>query len=96
VATVNHAFFDWVGPEGGDFLPGAAHYWWMTGFTYGSAVSVTAHSVVGDPEAPHRVLEVEDVRVDGDPHGFTLLFTVRNVGAYSTPAYGLGISWISS
>jgi len=95
MATVNRAFFSWVSQEGFDFMPGAAHSWWMTGFKYGDALSVTAHSVVGNPLAPHRVLAVTDVRVDGQPTGRTLLFTVRNVGSYSIPGYGVGISWIS-
>jgi hypothetical protein len=69
----------------------------MTGFKYGDVLSVTAHPVTGDPTAPHRVLAVENMRIDGDPSGGeTLLFTVRNVGLSSMPAYGVGISWISS
>jgi hypothetical protein len=98
MATVNRAFFAWTssGP-GGDFASGAAHGWWMTGFKYGDALSVTAHPVTGNPNAPHRVLTVENVRIDGTPSGGrTLLFTVRNVGAFSMPGYGVGISWISS
>ncbi|HTF68254.1 MAG TPA: hypothetical protein VK638_36815 [Edaphobacter sp.] len=96
MATVNRAFFSWTSGPGGDFTPGSAHNWWMTGFKYGDVLSVTAHSVVGNPFAPHRVLAVENVRVDGDPGGHTFLFTVRNVGSFSTPGYGVGISWISS
>lgn len=96
MATVNRAFFTWVSPdEGFDFFPGAAHSWWMTGFNYGDVLSVSAHSVVGDPYAPHRVLAVTDLRVDAQLTGGTLLFTVRNVGGYSTPGYGVGVSWIS-
>ena len=76
--------------------PGQAHGWWMTGFKYGDAMSITAHPVIGDPSALHRVLAVDSVRVDGDPGGFTLRFTVRNVGNFSIPAYGPGIGWISS
>jgi hypothetical protein len=68
----------------------------MTGFKYGDAMSVTAHPVVGDPSALHRVLTVENVRVDGAPGGLTLLFTVRNVGSFSIPGYGVGISYISA
>jgi hypothetical protein len=98
VATVNRAFFSWTssGP-GGDFSPAAAHGWWMTGFTYGDVLSVTAHPVTGNPSAPHRVLAVDNLCIDGTPTGGrTLLFTVRNVGAFSMPGYGVGISWISS
>jgi len=96
MATVNRAFFSWISQEGFDLAPGAAHSWWMTGFKYGDVLSVTAHSIVGNPFAPHRVLAVTDVRVDAQLTGETLLFTVRNVGSFSTPGYGLGISWISA
>jgi len=68
----------------------------MIGFKPGDALSVTAHPITGNPNAPHRILTVENVRVDGTPNGGrTLLFTVRNVGAYSMPGYGVGIGWIS-
>jgi hypothetical protein len=68
----------------------------MTGFKYGDAMSVTAHPVVGNPAALHRVLAVDNVRIDGDPGGRTLRFTVRNAGSFSIPGYGVGIGWISS
>jgi hypothetical protein len=96
MATVNRAFFSWVGANGAYFPPGGVHDWWMTGFKYGDAMSVTAHPVTGDPNDPHRVLQVDDVRVDGVPSGGpTLLFRVRNVGVTHMPAYGVGIGWIS-
>jgi hypothetical protein len=97
MATTSRYFFSWTssGP-GGDFHPGATHGWWMTGFSYGDVLSVTAHPVTGDPTATHRVLTVEALRTDGTPGGGrTLLFTVRNTGAFSMPGYGLGISRIS-
>lgn len=95
MATVNRAFFSWVGAGGSYFAPGSVHNWWMTGFAYGDAMSVTAHPVTGDPNAPHRVLKVEDVRIDGTPTGRTLRFRVRNEGTSGTPGYGVGISFIS-
>jgi hypothetical protein len=94
MATVNRAFLSWSGP--GSLPPGGSHGWWMVGFKYGDALSVTAHPVTGDPHALHRVLTVENIRIDGAPSGLTLLFTVRNVGAYSIPGYGVGISFISA
>jgi hypothetical protein len=94
MATVNRAFFSWSGP--GSLPPGGSHGWWMTGFKYGDAMSVTAHPVIGNPNALHRVLTVENIRIDGAPTGLTLLFTVRNVGGYSIPGYGVGISYISA
>ena len=94
MATVNRAFFSWSGP--GSLPPGGTHGWWMVGFKYGDAMSVTAHPVVGDPNALHRVLTVENIRIDGTPGGLTLLFTVRNVGGFSIPGYGIGISYISA
>jgi hypothetical protein len=74
MASVNRAFFSWTSSEGGDFTPGSAHFWWMTGFKYGDVLSVTAHSVIGDPTAPHRVLAVENLRVDAQLSGETFLF----------------------
>ena len=95
MATVNRAFFSWSGAGG--LPPGGSHGWWMVGFKYGDALSVTAHPVTGNPNAPHRVLTVENIRVDGTPNGGrTLLFTVRNVGGFSIPGYGVGISYISA
>ncbi len=96
MATVNYAFFSWTGSPGNDLNPGAAHGWWMTGFKYGDAMSVTAHPVVGNPNALARVLTVENVRIHGAPGGRTLLFTVRNTGNFVIPGYGVGISYISS
>ncbi len=96
MATVNRAFFSWVGAGGAYFAPGSAHSWWMTGFKYGDALSVTAHPVVGDPDAAHRVLTVEDIRIDGTPTGRTLRFRVSNVGTSAMPGYGVGIAYISS
>jgi hypothetical protein len=95
MATANRAFFSWVGPGESYFLPGQVHNWWMTGFVYGDAMTVTAHPVVGDPEDPHRVLMVDNVRVDGMPTGLTLLFRVNNVGSSPIPGYGVAIGWIS-
>jgi hypothetical protein len=96
MATVNRAFVSWTA-TGAYFAPGATHSWWVTsGFKYGDAMSVTAHPVTGDPAALHRVLAVESVRIDGDPGGRTLRFTVHNVGSYEIPGYGIGISYISA
>lgn len=95
MATVNRAYFSWLGAGGTYFLPGAVHGWWMVGFDSGDALSVTAHPVIGNPLDPHRVLAVENVRIDGAPTGRTLRFNVRNVGPSPTPGYGVGIGWIS-
>ncbi len=96
MATVNYASFSWFVP-GEYFPPGGIHNWWMTGFEYGDALSVTAHSVTGNPFHPHRILKVDDVRIDGTPDEprLTLRFQVRNVGAYPTPGYAVGVGWIS-
>lgn len=97
MATVHRAFFSWFGYGGTYFAPGAAHGWWMTGFKYGDALSVTAHAVTGNPTHPHRVLMVDNVRTDSTPDGgHTLQFRVNNVGFYPMPAYGVGIGWISA
>jgi hypothetical protein len=93
MANVNYFFTSWVGSEGDDFYPGDTHYWVMWGFDYGNIVYASAHPVVGPPG--ERVLAVEDIRIEGDPSGRRLYCTVRNVGAYSMPAYGIGFSWVS-
>jgi hypothetical protein len=94
VATVNRMFLSWSGP--GSLPPGGSQGWWMVGFKYGDSLSVTAHPVTGNPTALHRVLAVDNIRVDGTPNGLTLRFTVRNVGSLSIPAYGIGISYIGA
>jgi hypothetical protein len=97
MATVNRGFLSWIGSGGTYFPPGAVHNWWMIGFGYGDALSVTAHPVTGDPRDPHRILAVDNLRIDGTPTGGrTLLFRVTNVGATPIPGYGVGIAWISS
>jgi hypothetical protein len=97
MANVLHAFLSWTSTEGNDMAPGEAHSWWMTHTpsVYGEAVSATAHPVTGNPLAPSRTLAVEDLRVVGDPSGGrTYLFTVRNVGNFSIPGYGIGFGFI--
>ncbi len=94
MATVHRTFLSWTGPS--SLNPGESHGWWMTGFSYGDAMSVTAHPVTGNPSATKRELAVENIRIEGRPSGLTLLFTVRNVGSHSIPGYGVGISYISA
>ena len=96
MATVQRSFFSWTGPGGSYFPPGGVHNWWMTGFKYGDAMSVTAHPVIGDPAALYRILQIDNVRIEGRPTGLTLLFQVRNIGSYAIPGYGVGVGWISS
>jgi hypothetical protein len=57
---------------------------------------VTAQPVTGDPNAAHRTLRVDNVRVDGTPSGRTLHFDVKNVGTDAVPGYGIGIGSINS
>ncbi|MCW5977550.1 MAG: hypothetical protein KIT09_05715 [Bryobacteraceae bacterium] len=95
MAKVSHFFSGWAssGP-GNDMAPGQAHGWIMWGFGYGDAVSVSVHPVVGAPV--ERFLQVENVRIQGDPAGRRLFFTVRNVGNSFVPGYGMGFGWISA
>lgn len=92
MANVFHAFASWVGVGSDQLNPGQAHSWWMVGFNYGDAISVTAHPVIGPPV--NRQLAVQDVRVQGTSTGRTLLFTVRNVGPDPVPGYGVGFGLI--
>jgi hypothetical protein len=87
----------WTSTEGNDMAPGDTHWWWANPFTYGDAITLTAHPVTGNPADPHRVLTVENVRIDGTPAGGrTLLFVVRNAGTTFIPAYAVGSSVINS
>lgn len=96
MANVSRAFFSRVIP--GYLYPGSSEPWWMTGFAYGDAVSVTAQSVGGLYGDTPGVLQVRDVRVRRPRSGGgpTLLFTVSNVGGTPIPGYGVGIGWISN
>jgi hypothetical protein len=94
--TVQRAFFSHI--ESGYFYPGTNRNWWMTGFSYGDVVSVTAQSVGGLYGETHGVLSVDNVRVDrprSGPGGPTLLFRVNNVGLTPVPAYGVAVAWIT-
>jgi hypothetical protein len=92
MANVSQYFASWVGAGSERLNPGQAHFWWMVGFNYGDAISVTAHPVIGPPST--RTLKIEDVRIEGVPTGRTLLFTVRNVGPDPIIAYGIGFGFI--
>jgi len=91
--NVSYFFGSWTAGEDGYLYPGQSHYWLMWGFSYGDAVSVSAHPVAGP--AGERFLAVEDIKIEGDPGGRRLYFTVKNVGSISIPGYGMGFSWIS-
>ena len=85
MANVDHWSTSWVSTEGNDMLPGEAHDWWAVGFHEFASISVTAYPIIGAPE--ERILEVDNVRVQGTSDGWTLLFTVRNVGSGSEVGY---------
>ncbi|HKC24095.1 MAG TPA: hypothetical protein VKF32_05100 [Thermoanaerobaculia bacterium] len=94
MANVSYWLGTWLSAGPGDDLPpGATHDWIMWGFGYGEAISVSAHPVVGAPE--DRVLAVENVRIEGDPGGRRMFFTVRNAGPSFVPGYGIGYGFIS-
>jgi len=86
----------WVSTNA-DMAPGDTHWWWANPFAFGDAITLTAHPVTGNPEDPHRVLTVENVRIDGTPDGLrTLLFVVRNAGSSYIPGYIVGSSVTNS
>jgi hypothetical protein len=66
----------------GDMAPGDAHSWVAWGGLQPSdVISIMAHPVVGNPDAPERVLQVENVRAEGAPDGTRRIYwNVRNVG----------------
>jgi len=95
MATVIAWSGSWTSSGGAsDLKPGQAHNWTAWGFNYGDAIDVTAHPVVGAPGA-ERILEVQNLRAEGDPSGGRRIFyTVRNVGTSSVPGYAIGYAWI--
>jgi hypothetical protein len=93
MATVYYGFLSW---SAGWFNPGQVHSWYWNNPVYAAAYSVTAQPVTGDPNAAHRTLRVDNVRVDGTPSGRTLQFDVKNVGTDAVPGYGIGIGAITS
>ena len=84
MAKVSYWSAWWFSP--GDLLfPGEAHGWWMVGFQFGDVLDVTAHPIMGSPFVDE--LAVQDLRIQKQPTGGTLLFTVRNVGNHEITAY---------
>jgi len=97
MATTNYWFGSWVSGAGqSDLYPNQSHGWVMWGFNYGDAVDVSAHPVVLLNAHEERVLQVLDVRIEGDDTGRRLYFTVKNVGSNPVPGYGMGFSMISN
>jgi hypothetical protein len=82
-----------TGP-GDDFEPGETHAWSAWGYSYGDAVSVTAHPVPDLAAWARRALVVENIHTETLRTGVRLIFTVRNVGSTPIPRYGLGVGWI--
>jgi hypothetical protein len=98
MANMSFFFGSWAssGPAN-DLPPGAAHGWIMWGFNYGDSVNVTAQPVQSVNEGgPEHILAVENVRMQTDPGGRRLFFTVRNVGNTDVPGYGMGFGMIRS
>lgn len=86
----------WVSSEGNDMAPGDSHWWWASPFAYGDAITLTAYPLTGNPNDAHRVLTVENIRIDGTPDGGrTLLFVVRNAGTTFIPGYTVGSSVVN-
>jgi hypothetical protein len=73
----------------GDMAPGDVHGWVAYGdLQFGDVISIMAHPVVGDPNAPERVLQVENVQAEGTPDGARrIIYSVRNAGPSSIPGY---------
>jgi hypothetical protein len=95
MASVTLLFGTWVstGP-GDDFEPGETHAWSAWGFSYGDAVSVTAHPIPDLAAWARRALIVENMHNETLRTGVRLIFTVRNVGSTPIQRYGLGVGWI--
>jgi hypothetical protein len=91
MAQVTHYNFGWLGYN---FYPGAEHHWVWEGLPYPAVWQIVATPVKGAPW-PYELM-VKDMRINSAPgrSGWTLLFTVLNMGAGSSevPAYGLHIS----
>jgi hypothetical protein len=86
----------WVATEGGEMAPGDTHWWTAWFFSYGDVITFTAHSVIGDPEAVHRILAVENVQMEGRSDGGRIVhFSVRNAGNSYIPGYLVGSSVVN-
>lgn len=91
MASTAHWTGSWVsGPGDPPLLPGKSHSWVMWGYSYGDAISVSAHPVhrLGDP----AVLEVEDVQMQVDDGGRRVFCTVRNVGSNFVRGYAIAFA----
>jgi len=81
----------WIqGGWAGNMPPGAVHSWlaWGGGLQPGDVITFMAHPVVGNPNAPERILQVENVRAEGTSDGARRIFySVRNAGSYWVSGY---------
>jgi hypothetical protein len=49
-----------------DLAPGQSHHWIAWGnLQPGDVISIMTHPVVGNPNAPERILQVENIQAEG-------------------------------
>jgi len=89
MANLVRHHFGWGGHG---FNPGVEHAWWFGPVSSSDVMYVTAVPVKGAPWS--RELMVKDMRiyVANGASDWLFLFTVRNTGLNSVPAYGLNFS----
>jgi hypothetical protein len=94
MAQVKYFSFGWVGYN---FYPGAEHYWQWGPLSGNEVWQVVAIPVKGAPWLYE--LMVKDMRVNSAPgtSGWTLSFTIRNVGVspQEVPGYNINISVVA-
>jgi hypothetical protein len=78
----------WVG----NMAPGQVHGWAASGggLQVGDVIEIMAHPVVGNPNAPQRVLRVENIQAQGTPNGSrSIFFDIRNTGSTFIVGYNM-------
>ncbi len=74
----------------GDLAPGQSDYWiaFGGGLQPGDVITAMAHPIVGDPNAPERIVQVENVQAEGTSDGGRRIFySVRNAGNVALVGY---------
>ncbi len=94
MATVSYFFASWVDSGETGLLPGAQHFWQLTGFGYGDFVGVTVSALTSD--AGPQQLMVKDVQSQTSGGTRRLLFTIQNTGSVRALGYGMNFAFVSA
>jgi hypothetical protein len=94
MASVSYFFGSWVS-SGNDLLPGQAHNWILSGFSYGDDISLSVHPLI-DSSGIEQDLSVTTVTMQTSSGGRRMLFTIENTGPNAVDGYGMGFGYIAS